>query len=59
MQVVCCALLAVAFLPPTLRVLGFVAGITTMLGVHWATVLNWNLACQLALYLLGAVAFLR
>ena len=52
-------MLAAAFLPPTLRVLGFVAGIAGMLVMHAAVVLNWNLAVQLMLYTAGAIAFLR
>ena len=58
-QVTCAVMVAAAFLPPTLRVLGFTAGIVTMLGMHASVVLDWNLGVQLALYLVGAFAFLR
>ena len=52
-------MIAAAFLPPTLRVLGFFSGIVCMVVMHWRMVLNLNLGIQLALYLTGAVAFLR
>ena len=52
-------MLLAAFLPPAPRVLGFATGIITMVAMHGATVLNLNLAVQLGLYLVGAIAFLR
>ena len=58
-QVACVVMLLAAFLPPAPRVLGFAAGIITMVSMHGAMVLNLNLAVQLGLYLVGAIAFLR
>jgi hypothetical protein len=53
------AMLAAAFLPPLPRVLGFATGVITIVGMYGAEIFNANLACQLALYGVGAFAFLR
>ena len=53
------AMLAAAFLPPAPRVAGFAAGIVAMVAMHFRTVMNANLAVQLALYATGGAAFLR
>ncbi|KAK9809407.1 hypothetical protein WJX73_003131 [Symbiochloris irregularis] len=52
-------MLAAAFLPPTLRVLGFTVGIVVMVVLHFHIVVNANLATQLGMYGLGACVFLR
>ena len=59
LQLVGGILLAAAFLPPTARVLSFTAGVMCMVGLHFTTVMNLNLAVQLAMYGLGACVFLR
>ena len=59
LQVAGGVMLAAAFLPPTPRVLGFTTGVVCMVGVHFRTVMNINLAVQLAMYGIGAYVFLR
>ena len=57
---VCFALmLAAAFFPPSPRVAGFSVGTVVMIGMHWRTIFDANLAAQLCLYGLGALCFLR
>ncbi|KAK9807694.1 hypothetical protein WJX72_006304 [[Myrmecia] bisecta] len=57
--VVTLVMLAAAFLPPLLRVLGFGVGIAAIVLLHGRTIVNLNLAGQLLLYFLGGVGFVR
>lgn len=52
-------MLVAAFLPPTARVLGFMTGVTVIVGLHYQKIMNANLVVQLALYLIGGISFLR
>lgn len=53
------AMIVAACLPPLLRVLGFTAGIASMVLLHFNKIMNLNLASQLVLYGLGGISFLR
>ncbi len=52
-------LLGAAFLPPLPRTLGFTACCAWMVFVQHPELVNANLGAQLALYTIGACAFLR
>jgi hypothetical protein len=52
------ALLVAAFFPPVLRTVSFVA-IGTVMVWHYHYLVNTNLGIQLAMYVAGAVAFVR
>lgn len=54
----CLALLAVAFLRPLLRTLGFL-GIGAVMVVRYYYIVNLNLGLQIVLYVAGAVSFVR
>lgn len=51
-------MLAAAFLPRALRVIGFALGVAVSVFLH-PEMVNWLLALEMGLYILGAVAFLR
>jgi hypothetical protein len=52
------ALLLAAFFPPLLRTVSFV-GIGSVMVAHYSYLVNVNLGCQLAMYVAGAVTFVR
>lgn len=59
LKIAACVMLAAAFLPPTLRVLGFTIGTVVMVALYFHTLINVNLAIQLGMYGVGACVFLR
>jgi hypothetical protein len=59
MVVTAAGMFLAAFLPPTLRVIGFGSGVTAMVVLHFRSIMNPNLAAQLVCYAVGAYAFLR
>ena len=60
-DVLVCAigLVAAAFLPPTLRVLGFATGIAAITFLHFQRIVDYNMGAQLVLYASGGISFLR
>ena len=60
-DVLVCALglVAAAFLPPTLRVLGFTTGIAAITFLHFQRIVDYNIGAQLVLYASGGISFLR
>ena len=52
-------LVAAAFLPPMLRVLGFATGIAAITFLHFQRIVDYNMGAQLVLYASGGVSFLR
>eukprot|EP00891_Asterochloris_glomerata_P009307 jgi/Astpho2/9307/Aster-x1568 len=60
-DVLVCAigLVAAAFLPPMLRVLGFTTGIAAITFLHFQRIVDYNMGAQLVLYASGGISFLR